>query len=534
MGINARRSLDDDYRAFIDLVAAQIATAVTRARAYAQTQERAEMLAALDHAKTLFFSNVSHEFRTPLTLMLGPIEALMQQPESLSAAQQANLGLLHRNAQRLLKLVNALLDFSRIEAGRVQARFQATDLPLLTADLASAFRSAVERAGMQLHVECHALQDSVYVDRDMWEKIVLNLLSNAFKYTLQGSIRVHLQQQLEHIELTVRDTGVGIPAHELPRLFERFHRVESTTGRTHEGTGIGLALVLELVKLHGGTVHVDSVPNQGSSFRVRLPMGHAHLPAAQVLGSSATGQASGADAFVEEALRWLPQERLSDTPETPETNQTVATEPKSELPAAHLGVVAAHEGPRPRIVLADDNADMRNYVQRLLAPFYQVEAVGDGAAALAAARAQRPDLILSDVMMPRLDGTGLIKALRADTELQTLPVILLSARAGEESRIEGMRSGADDYLVKPFSARELLARVAGHLDMARLRREANAERERLLARERAAVQHRDQFLGIASHELRTPITSLTLQWQLTQRAAQRYGGMKAGARCAAG
>ena len=520
MGINARRSLDDDYRAFIDLVVSQIATAISRARAYQQTSQRAEMLAALDHAKTLFFSNVSHEFRTPLTLMLGPIDELLQQPERLDTTQQAHLALLRRNALRLHKLVNALLDFSRIEAGRVQAQFQPTDLAVLTVDLASAFRSAVERAGMQLHVQCDSLATEVFVDRDMWEKIVLNLLSNAFKYTLQGSIHVLLKQQPNHVELEVRDTGVGIPAHELPRLFERFHRVEGAAGRTHEGSGIGLALVQELVKLHGGSVQVDSLPQRGTTFWVRIPRGYAHLPEAQVVSSGGDASARGADSFVEEALRWLPGFETGGTHET-------AAPHAADLPAsAQLGGAVPARGPRPRIVLADDNADMRDYVCRLLAPSYDVQPVGDGEAALIAVRAVRPDLVISDVMMPRLDGTGFIKAVRADAALRTLPIILLSARAGEESRIEGLQSGADDYLVKPFSARELLARVGAHLEMARLRREADAERERLLERERAAVQHRDQFLGIASHELRTPITSLMLQWQLTQRAAQRHGGFK--------
>jgi signal transduction histidine kinase len=263
--VNPHRTLDEGYRSFFELAAAQITTAIRNARAYQEERQRAEALVELDRAKTLFFSNVSHEFRTPLTLMLGPLEDALEDSEHpLPGSQRERLTVAHRNSLRLLKLVNSLLDFSRIEAGRIQASYEPTDLSAFTAELASAFRSAIERAGMKLVVDCPVLSQPVYVDRDMWEKIVLNLLSNAFKFTFNGEIAVTLREGEGTVELEVRDTGIGIPEHELPRLFERFHRVEGARGRTYEGTGIGLSLVQELVKLHGGAIRVESAEGQGS------------------------------------------------------------------------------------------------------------------------------------------------------------------------------------------------------------------------------------------------------------------------------
>jgi PAS domain S-box-containing protein len=426
-----------------------------------------EELAKLDVLKTQFFTNISHEFRTPLTLMLGPLEdALANAHGILPMGAAADLSTSHRNALRLLKLVNTMLDFSRIEAGRAQASYQPTDLGALTADLASNFRSLCEKAGLRLIIDCPPLSlsddahEAAYVDRDMWEKIVLNLVSNAFKFTLQGEIAVRLETREGRARLTVRDTGVGIPSAELPHIFERFHRIEHNRGRTHEGTGIGLALVQELVKLHGGAITAESTIGEGSTFTVTVPLGHAHLDPDRIGGvPSLASTAVGYAAFVEEAFRWLPDDQA------PELNDPrFAVE---QLPGA-----AEPRTEKPRILWADDNADMRAYVSRLLSSRFDVEAVCDGAAALDAARAHPPDLVLSDVMMPKLDGFGLLRALRADPSLREIPIILLSARAGEESRIEGMEAGADDYLVKPFSARELMARVETHLTVSRMRREA--------------------------------------------------------------
>jgi PAS domain S-box-containing protein len=455
VGVSPRLRLDDSYNTFIELVGGQIASAIANARAYQEEKRRAEALAELDRAKTTFFSNISHEFRTPLTLMLGPLEDTLS-GNQLPGEVTEQLEVAHRNSLRLLKLVNNLLDFSRIEAGRIAAVYAPVDLSKLTADLASVFRSTIERAGIKLIIDCSPLPSAVYVDSEMWEKIVLNLISNAFKFTFDGEIRVSLKANGNFAELNVTDSGIGIAEKELPHIFERFHRVDGARGRTFEGSGIGLALVQELVKLHGGTVECQSKPDSGSSFTVTIPFGTSHLPAERIEASRVqASSATKAAAFVEEASRWLPS---SDSPFEME-----------EMPGGF-----SEQSKSSRILLADDNADMREYVYRMLSPYYLIETVADGEAVLERVRKNRPDLIITDVMMPKLDGFELLKILRSDEKISTIPVILLSARAGEEARSEGMEAGADDYLTKPFSARELLACVRAHLTTAKLRQEAEA------------------------------------------------------------
>ena len=263
-GLSPLRPLDDGYRGFLDLVVRQFAAAIADAQAYEAERARSEALAEIDRAKTAFFSNVSHEFRTPLTLLLGPLEEALQKPaEGLSGEA---LDSAHRNALRLLRLVNTLLDFSRIEAGRAQAHYVPTDLAAATLELAGVFRSAMDRAGLRYSVTCDALPEPVFIDREMWEKIVLNLVSNAFKYTLDGEIRVKLHTSEAGAELVVADTGTGIPAEALPQLFNRFYRVPGASGRTHEGSGIGLSLVRELVRLHGGSIEVERHVGRAAYF----------------------------------------------------------------------------------------------------------------------------------------------------------------------------------------------------------------------------------------------------------------------------
>jgi signal transduction histidine kinase/DNA-binding response OmpR family regulator len=464
VGLNPYRLFDDSYRGFISLVAGQLAASIANADAYEHEKQRAEGLAELDRAKTAFFSNVSHEFRTPLTLMLGPLADAIAAPSRQLTGE--NLDTAYRNALRLLRLVNALLDFSRIEAGRAEASFEPTDLAALTTDLASAFRSAIERAGLQFEVDAPPLDEPFYVDHEMWEKIVLNLLSNALKFTFEGTIAVRLRAAGDHVELSVRDTGTGIASHELANVFKRFHRIEGSRSRTHEGSGIGLALVTELVRLHAGSISVASELGAGTTFTVKIPRGRAHLPESRIRSQRMlSSTATGAVPFVQEAERWLPSSR-GDGPAIPDELDT----PGLSSPAQAAG---------SRILLADDNADMRDYVSRLLSDRWRVEAVSDGKQALEAACANPPDLVLTDVMMPNLDGFGLMRALRADRRTKSIPIIMLSARAGEEAQVEGLESGADDYLVKPFSARELIARVSTRLQIARLQRVAEEERARL-------------------------------------------------------
>ena len=454
-GLNPYRRFDDSYAGFLKLVAGQIAAAIANAQAYEDERKRAEALAEIDRAKTTFFSNVSHEFRTPLTLMLGTLEEMLAPSQSGTeqpgSEEQRNLAAIaHRNAMRLLKLVNTLLDFSRIEAGRMVASYSPTDISEYTRDLAASFRSAAEKVGLAFNVRCQPISKAALVDRDMWEKIVLNLLSNALKYTFEGSISVDLYQDEAAAVLEVRDTGIGIPHSQLPQIFERFHRVEGAKGRTHEGTGIGLALVQELVKLHGGSISVESDAGKGSLFRVCIP-----LSAAPVITAPGTRQEDveagpTLASYVDEAMLWLPDQSAERSTEPPVS------------------------GGRPTVLLADDNNDMREYLRRLLSTRYNVHAVSNGALALEWSRVYKPDLVLTDVMMPELDGFGLLQALRDDPETRITPVILVSARAGEESKVEGLDAGADDYLTKPFSARELLARVGTHIKLAEVRAKAAA------------------------------------------------------------
>jgi signal transduction histidine kinase len=462
-GLNPYRPLDREYEGFLNLYVGQLAAGLANAQAYAAERRRAEALAQIDRAKTTFFSNVSHELRTPLTLMLGPVaDALTSGARTLNGDA---LELVHRSGLRLQRLVNTLLDFSRIEAGRTDASYEAVDLAALTAELTSAFESVIRRAGLTLIVDCAPGGEPTYVDRDMWEKIVFNLISNAYKFTFDGDISVSVTQADRRAVLQVRDTGTGIPAEELPRIFDRFHRVEGARGRTHEGTGIGLALVCELVKLHAGSIDVQSEVGRGTAFTVTVPLGTSHLPADRIASKRTLSATTlRADAFVAEAERWTRGGSAADAAPEPELGEVVA--PAGSLEDA-------------RIVVADDNADMRAYLRQLLGARWRVHLAADGREALALARTLRPDLVITDVMMPLLDGIGLLRELRAHADTQDIPVMMLSARAGEEARAEGYQAGADDYVVKPFTARELVARVQAQLLRARIRAVEDEQRRRL-------------------------------------------------------
>ncbi len=479
VGLSPNRALDDEYRSFLDLLAQQVSVAVRNARAYEDERARAQALAELDRVKTSFFTNVSHEFRTPLTLMLGPLDdALADSAAPLPAVQRERVETALRGSRRLLKLVNNLMTFSSLEAGRATARRREVDLARLTGEVASSFRAAVERAGLSLEVQCPPLPRPVALDPEHWEQVVGNLLSNALKFTFVGRIAVRLAADDDGVRLEVEDTGVGIPAPELPRLFDRFHRVTGSRSRSQEGSGIGLALVRELAQLQGGAVDVDSQLGTGTRFVVRLPWAALEPPvgppASEPAGALEDGTAPGGSvrAAVEEATSWT-------------------------VPAADAGGPA----PRPvsaagaaRVVVADDNADVRAYLVRLLREDgYVVEAVADGSAALAAALLDPPDLLITDVMMPGLDGFQLVRALRAEQRTAALPILVLSARAGEEASAEGLDGGADDYLTKPFTSQDLLARVRRTLRLARQRAGAGgaggavspAEQERVLELARA-------------------------------------------------
>jgi PAS domain S-box-containing protein len=446
VALSPYRKYDARYQDFIQLVADQISLEAAGVLAYEEERKRSEALAEIDRAKTAFFTNISHEFRTPLTLMLGSLEKLLHKKNGSVSEDSPALESAYRNSLRLLRLVNNLLDFNRIEAGKVNARFVLLDVAEYTTGLASGFRSAIESAGLQFHVLCDTGVQPVYVDKGMWEKIVLNLLGNALKYTPRGSVSLSLSDRDDAVVLRVADTGVGIPESEQPKIFERFHRVENSRGRSFEGTGIGLSLVRELAQLHGGEISVSSTEGVGSEFSVSIPTGKAHLP--------------------EELI-------VQQEEEDPMALSTTLLQ--------ELGSLTGHSLPEygselkkdsPCVLVVDDNADMRAYVKSLLMNDFNVLTAGNGVEALRTIAEQKPDLVVSDSMMPVMDGIQLLKEIKGSPQTSLLPVILVSARAGEEARVEGIDTGADDYLTKPFSAGELLAKVRSNLTIAASRRKA--------------------------------------------------------------
>ncbi|WP_296618249.1 ATP-binding protein [Marivirga sp.] len=447
-GVSARRELNQEYTHFYELLSNTVNTAFSNIYSYEQERKKAEALAEIDKAKTVFFSNISHEFRTPLTLMLSPLEELLNQKNNhFSESEKQNIETAQRNAMRLLKLVNTLLDFSRIESGREQAIFSLVDIVVLTKNLASNFRSVIEKAGLKMIIIADSIIQPVYVDKQMWEKIVFNLLSNAFKYTWEGEIAVELSAEKDFVVLKVRDTGVGIPEAELPKMFERFHRVQNVAGRTYEGTGIGLSLIKELVQLHQGTINVESELNTGSVFTVKIPTGKKHIDEHQI----STKEMDSDEIFSADYLDEI--ETLLDTG-------------KKEI--VKLATVK-ERNTFPTILVVDDNADMREHISSILSNSFHVITANNGMDALGKMKETIPALVLSDIMMPVMDGIGLLKEIKSNKATATIPVIFLTARAGEESKIEGLETGADDYLVKPFSSKELLARINAQLNISKLR-----------------------------------------------------------------
>ncbi|MEY8018256.1 SpoIIE family protein phosphatase [Mycobacterium servetii] len=483
-GLAPRRRLDTLYRGFCQLLADQLSSTFAQISSFEQQRQRADALAELDRAKTAFLTNVSHEFRTPLALLLGPLDdALFDAPPGSILAER--LSTAGRNARRLQRLVDSLLDFSRIEAGRAKAKLVCTDVGALTEHIASSFSELCDRAGLDLVLDCAAA--TADVDPGMWETIVLNLLSNAVKYTLRGSISVGVRAEAGCCVVAVRDTGVGIGADDLDRLFERFYRADTARGRSVEGTGIGLSLVRGLVELHRGSVHIDSKVDRGTTVTIRLP-------------ESVDGAA------VDHSPAKLLDETLDATnPYVAEATQWVQSGPAEE-PAA-----AGAPG-RPVVLIADDNADMRAHLNRVLSAHYETVLVADGGSALAAARRWHPDAIVTDVMMPGVDGFGLVAAIRADPALAATPVLMLSARAGAEAITEGFAGGADDYLPKPFRSQELVDRLASRLSAVgrerdRQQREAHQRLAADLVQLDSALQSADSVAGILEAFSNSPFGS---------------------------
>ncbi|HEX6890679.1 MAG TPA: ATP-binding protein, partial [Chryseolinea sp.] len=404
-GISPRLPFNSAYRSFFELLTSQVARAISHAIAFEEERKRIEALEQIDKAKTVFFSNISHEFRTPLTLMLNPLEELLLRTDSnLSSAEKESIETTHRNALRLLKLVNSLLDFSRIESGKQQANFVRVDIVNYTKNLVSYFRSVVEKAGLKLVVKTSKIKQPVFIDRQMWEKIVFNLLSNALKYTLHGSITVELKESKGNVILKVKDTGIGIPHEELPNLFKRFHRIQQSGGRTFEGTGIGLSLTKELVHFHKGEIRAESKLNKGTTFIVSVPSGKKHLSVGAIsFPSRRNGRTIASegvqDAFIEEA-------------------QALLEAGDSET----LGNVTLAKD-RPNVMVVDDNADMRSHLKSILSGNFNVVTAGNGRDALTKMRDQLPDVVITDIMMPVMDGIELLRTIKSNKSTANIPVI---------------------------------------------------------------------------------------------------------------
>ncbi|UBF24038.1 response regulator [Kovacikia minuta CCNUW1] len=415
-------------------VAAQAAIAVHQSRLYQKTRQQAEQLLELDRQKTEFFQNISHEFRTPLTLTIGPLESAVNQKQGLPY-EQATIAL--RNSRRLLRLVNQLLDLQRLDAGRMQPSFRPCDLVDFVSQTVDSFRAYCQKKGISLKTDLVACP-AVYLDLEKFDKVLYNLLSNAMKFTPEGgSIMVTLQPAGDHCLLKVSDTGIGIRPDQMPHLFERFRQAEGSANRGYEGSGLGLALVRELVELHGGQITMDSTYGAGTTFTVWLQTGVSHLPPDQVIEVQAEVQPGRAAIELADVEMELQEEsREEDTP-APTTDAQIS-----------------------RILIVDDNPDLRTYVSSILREQgYRIWTARNGAEGFRAAQTYVPHLIITDLMMPLVSGLDMIRMIREEEGLKGIPIVLLTAKADEDTRIEGVEKGADAYLSKPFSDRELLAEV---------------------------------------------------------------------------
>ncbi|WP_460406153.1 SpoIIE family protein phosphatase, partial [Actinophytocola sediminis] len=464
--------VDDDKRAreLADLVAHAATAAIVAAESRRQDRGRMAELEELDAAKSDLLASASHELRTPLTMVSAPAEeALADTDQPLPPAQRERVRLIYRNAARLRRMLSDFLDVTRISSGGLLADRVATELGQLTREIATSYAPAIEHGGLEFEVDSPDLSRMAFVDREMWERIVLNLLSNALKFTLDGRITLRLRGEADDVVLTVTDTGIGIPPDQLPLLFNRFHRVHGNTGRTGEGAGIGLALVNELVALHDGTAAAHSAEDTGSTFEVRLPYG------AGALSSPARHPGWVREVHLAEAFGWL----------------TNVQEPPRTLDGG------------PPVLVVEDNAELRGYLVRLLSPQWTIQATTDAGTALALARAMKPALVLAGANLPRMSGLALLNALRGDPTTRNVPIILLSAKAGAKATADALHAGADDYLVKPFSSVELLARVRSTIELARLRAQ-QSDREVIQARfaeQLAGATEVHEVLAVATEHL---------------------------------
>ncbi|RIB29047.1 hypothetical protein C2G38_1271384 [Gigaspora rosea] len=488
-GINRRRTLDEKYMEFLKLITNQMNRCLLRARSIEEEKKRSKLLTELNHQKVLFFQGISHELKTPLTLMLSPLDDIIN-----ACPQEAPImtyfQIIRRNAHRLLKLINTLLQFSNIESEKLDACYRETNIVELTQELVSDFKSMAETLGLDYAIDIpladefnQVVGDKVYLDHDMYETIVFNLCSNALKHTWNGSVTIRLyvdyKDKNKMIVLEISDTGVGIPELALPNIFQRFYRVESQSSRSHEGTGIGLALVKELVTFHGGDITVTSVVNKGTTFKCWFPIGCDHLPTDKIQRNNVENPISygrelytSRKLYLEESSQWVKNSKFDDQNDVDKLSiDDKNIDIDKMLPKDITFYFSTDNEKKYQILLVDDNNDMRDYLADLLKEF-DVHRACDGQDAIRVLKKlnRLPDLVLSDIMMPNMNGYELLEILRSNVKTQMIPVILLSAKACEESRIKGLDKGADDYLIKPFSTRELIARIQANIELSHLRR----------------------------------------------------------------
>ena len=399
-------------------------------------REKALRLKELDQLKTRFFTNISHEFRTPLTLIKGPVEKEMEQTNSKSSHKRMKMVM--RNVNRLMYLIKQLLDLSALEAKQMKLRASETDLVAFAQGITMGFASWAERKNISLKIYSTVKQLNVCFDRDMMEKILNNLLSNAIKFTNDGGKVEVTIEKCDHTtsaQITLKDNGMGIPEEKLRNIFDRFYQVDASNTREHEGTGIGLALVKELVELHGGKIYVESRIGHGSTFTITFPLGMDHLQPEQIM-ASVTESRRVHSSSVEEF------DYIHDI--GPETNEE----------GTHSDAKK-----KPLILIVEDHSDFRLFIRDILAEDYRILEAKNGQKGWEKAFDHIPDLIISDVMMPRMTGYELCEKLKNDERTCHIPIILLTAKAALADKMVGLNTGADDYLSKPFDSTELLSRV---------------------------------------------------------------------------
>ncbi|WP_460676871.1 7TM diverse intracellular signaling domain-containing protein [Hymenobacter coalescens] len=443
-------------------------------RAYQELQasiRTSHQLQELDELKTKFFTNISHELRTPLTLIISPLEQLLSEArQRQEEAAHPEYALMLRNARRLLQLINQLLDIARLEAGQTRLAAAPVDLVRTVRTNVLAFESLAVSHEVELRFESDLETLEVYLDADQFDKVLYNLLGNALKFTPAGGhVVVSVESQAGRALLRVRDTGVGIPAEHLPLIFDRFHQVDDSHTRHHEGSGIGLALVKELVALHHGHIRASSVLGQGSTFVVELPLGKAHLQ----------------------------PDELHPVASSPAPPAVLRPEVEPSWASSHAAEETGNEEAKPLVLVVEDNPEMRAYIESCLTAEFRVLTAADGEDGLARGTAAVPDLIVSDLMMPRMDGLELCSRLREDERTSHIPVILLTARAGDEARLISFGLGADEYLTKPFRPEELRVRMHNLIRQRELLRQRFGRAVTLQPRDISITSADESFLNRA-------------------------------------